>query len=366
MRIAYLGQMADIATENGISKKIRGQATAWLEAGHAVRYFSLVPTPVAWPGLAPVEAELLARGSVLRRLTQSFRLAARVRAWRPDAIYFRYAYHSAGLPALFRAVPTVAEINSDDLTEYPVTLSPAKVLYHRLTRRRVLDAVSAFVPVTREIGARLASFGKPAEVIANGIDLADFEPAPLPARDRPPQLVFVGSGGTPWHGLERVAELARLFPASPFDIIGCTADDWRRSAAPGGTLPGNLRFHGVLARPAYEPLLRAATAALGTLALFRKQMDEACPLKVREYLALGLPVLAAYQDTDIPPGADYFFRLPNNSAPLDAHRDKIAAWLARWRSDRVPRTAIAQLDHAGKERRRLDFIAEIVARHRPA
>src|SRR3954462_977771 len=102
MRIAYLGQMADVATENGIAKKLRMQTCAWLEAGHAVRYFSLVPSRTVWPGLAAVDPLLLARGNVLTRIRQSFRLAREIRAWRPDVIYFRYAYHSPGFSALFR------------------------------------------------------------------------------------------------------------------------------------------------------------------------------------------------------------------------------------------------------------------------
>src|SRR5436190_22873588 len=107
MRIAYLGQMADVSSENGISKKIRSQSLCWQQAGHDVHYFSLVPTLGVWNGLAPLQTDLLARGNPGQRLIQSFRLASRIRAWRPDMIYFRYAYHSAGLPALFREIPTV-------------------------------------------------------------------------------------------------------------------------------------------------------------------------------------------------------------------------------------------------------------------
>lgn len=357
MRIAYLGQMADIATENGISKKIRTQALHWSNAGHAVRYFSLVPTNAAWSGLAPLEVELQTRGRFGWRILQSLRLAHRVRAWRPDVIYFRYAYHSAGFPGLFREIPTVAEINSDDLAEYPLTLSAAKLAYHRLTRRRVLGAVSAFVPVTHELAARFAEFGHPAEVIANGIDLEAFVPTPPTDATNPPRLIFVGSAGTPWHGLERVAELVEICPGFTIDIIGCTAADCPRPTATA--LPAALRFHGPLTRTQYEPLIRTATAAIGTMALFRKRMDEACPLKVREYLALGLPVIAAYADTDIAESADYFLRLPNNATSLAAERTRILAFIDHWRGRRVPRSAVAHLDTGVKERQRLAFLARL-------
>jgi hypothetical protein len=40
-------------------------------------------------------------------------------------------------------------------------------------------------------------------------------------------------------------------------------------------------------------------------------MSEASPLKSREYLALGLPVIGAYEDTDIPPDDPVYLQLPN-------------------------------------------------------
>jgi glycosyltransferase involved in cell wall biosynthesis len=351
MKIAYLGQMADVATENGISKKIRAQAHAWIAAGHSVRYFALTPTATAWAGLDALQPCLIPRGGPLIRVRRSLALARDVRAWQPDVIYFRYAHHGAGLPALFRDVPTIAEINSDDLAEYPLTLSTAKLIYHRLTRGRILDSVGGFAPVTHELQERFAGLGKPTVVIANGIGLPD-QPSSPPVEGSRPRLVFVGSPGSPWHGLERLTELARLLPELHFDVVGCTA--------PPGTQESNLQFHGAMSRADYEPLLHQATAAIGTMALFRKHMEEACPLKVREYLAAGLPVIAGYRDTDIPEGADYFLRLPNDADPLAPHRERIAAWLASWQGRRVPRAAIAHLDYAVKEKQRLEFLERFV------
>lgn len=357
MNIAYLGQMADISTENGVAKKIRGQAMAWTEFGHRVRYFSLARTATVWPGFSEVETQLVERGSLARRFARSIALARAVRAWAPDVIYFRYAYHSPGLPALFRAVPTIAEVNSDDVREYPRTLPPWAVAYHRLTRSRVLRAVAGLVPVTHELGQRLRGFAKRTAVIANGISLREIAHLPALSATALVRLVFVGTAQTPWHGIDRVAELAVLFPELAVDVIGSNADDWRASTA--RPLPPNVHLHGALPRLSYEPILAAATAAIGTMALYRNGMDEACTLKLREYLASGLPVIAAHDDTDVPSGADYYLRLPNDATPLTSHRDSIAAWLDAWRGRRVPRSAVSHLDTAVKEKQRLEFIARI-------
>lgn len=359
LRLAYVLQMADVSGENGISKKILGQLETWRALGHECRWFQLNPSADIWPPLAKIPHAAPRRGSPRGRIRASRALCREIAIWRPDLIYFRYAYHAPGLPALFREFPCVAEINSDDQREYPLTLGRLKNLYHRLTRSRVLAPICGFVPVTRELAGVVVPFRRPSEVIANAIPLATITPLPPASETSPVELAFIGSARTPWHGIERIGELARLFPDWRIHVIGDDASIWPTlSPLPA---PANLIFHGSLLRERYLRLLATTTAALGTFGLYRKGMQEACPLKVREYLALGLPVLGACADTDIPDSADYYLRLPNDDTPLTPHREAIASFVSAWRGRRVPRAAVAHLDTAVKEARRLAFMARVVA-----
>jgi glycosyltransferase involved in cell wall biosynthesis len=363
MRIAYLSQMADVSRENGITKKILSQISSWTAKGHTARYFALAPNDSVWAGFMRVETTIIPRGNALSRFFNATKLAAAIRTWRPDLIYYRYGHHVPGLPALFRMIPTIAEINSDDLREYPLKFPLRKRVYHRITRTKLLRSVSAFVPVTAELGQRLRVFGKAVFPLGNSITVADYETcAPVPNPDSR-HMIFLGSPSAPWHGLDRIAELSGLLPHWTFDIVGSTAKE-ARSISPASSQPANQVFHGHLDRRAYEGLLAPATAALGSFALWRNKMEEASPLKVREYLARGLPVIAAYKDTDIPDDADYFLRLPNDAAPLAPHVPKINAFLSDWQTRRVPRAAILHIDTSVKEASRLAFMTEIVARFR--
>ena len=355
MKIAYLIQMADLTTENGISKKIRSQTDRWFGQGNRVRCFALRPSTDVWAGLARLECEILCHGHLLQRAIRSYELCNRVRNWQPDVIYFRFGYSSPGLPALFREYPTIAEFNSQDLDEYPLTLPKAKLFYHRLTRSRILKSCTAGIAVTREIAVYYARDRVRCSTLGNAIDLTTI-PSLADGNRGAPSIVFIGSKGAPWHGLDRLAELAHMFPQISFEVIGYDLADWRCTA--GLSIPENCNLRGYLTADQYTPLLAKASVAVGSLALFRNRMDEACPLKVREYLALGLPVIGAYLDTDIPDGADYFLRLPNNAKSLAPWRDRIAAFLEHWRGRRVPRSAIAHLDVSVKEAQRLSFMAE--------
>ncbi len=365
IRIAYLLQMADTSTENGISKKILGQLIAWNAAGHSCQWFQLNPADRIWPPLAGLPHHAPRRGNPAQRILQSRQLCRDLAAWQPDLIYFRYAYHAPGLPALFRQFPTVAEINSDDRREYALTLSPAKQLYHHFTRSRVLRPISGFVTVTHELTRVLECFSPARITIGNSIPLVSFIPLPEKPASAEPRLLFIGTAGSPWHGLERLSELSVLFPTWRFDVVGLTAPCWERQNS-GTSIAPNLHLHGPLPAKDYAALLPQMDVAVGSLAHFKNGMQEACPLKVREYLAHGLPVIGACADTDIPADADYYLRLPNNSAPLAPHRDAIAAFVGHWRTRRVPRSAIAHLDTSVKEAARLAFLERTLATWRSA
>src|SRR5207247_9128294 len=175
-------------------------------------------------------------------------------------------------------------------------------------------------------------------------------PAPAPDRAR---VAFLGSARQAWHGLDKIAWLAGQLPDVDFDVVGY--DDVRLREALGPSTPDNLHARGILARAEYEPILAACDLAIGTLALHRKNMHEACPLKVREYLAYGLPVVIGYEDTDLD-GLDtwYLLRLPNVESNVRDHAGEIHSFLESVRGRRVPRGEVAgRIGSVEKERRRL-------------
>ena len=106
-----------------------------------------------------------------------------------------------------------------------------------------------------------------------------------------------------------------------------------------------------------------ADVAIGTLALHRKQMDEACPLKVRRYLEFGLPVLLGYRDTDLDSlDAWWLLRLPNTESNVLSSLQEIESFVQGVRGRRVPREAVESVVSAvAKESARLAFFEEVVS-----
>lgn len=346
----------DVSAETGVLKKISAQVQQWIAEGHEVRCFVVSAGDAIWQGIADLPQYVLLHQTFWKRAFSGRSLLRAVVAWNPDVLYLRYTTYYPVLEALLRRIPTVAEINSDDLCEFRLVLPRTKYLLHRLTRGRLLSRVRGMVFVTGEISRRpyFSRFSKPTLILGNSINLSDFTELPAPA-NRSPRLAFMGTAGNPWHGVDEIIALARACPDWTFDIIGYEAADL--DIAP----PANVRLHGFLSRSEYEPILATADVAIGSLALYRNDMDEGSVLKVREYLAYGVPTIIAGRDTDFPDGHPLILCIPNTPDNVDAALPEIRRFVARVKQQRVPRATIAHLDVKCKERRRLDFIAELAA-----
>jgi hypothetical protein len=107
--------------------------------------------------------------------------------------------------------------------------------------------------------------------------------------------------------------------------------------------------------------LARADVGIGTLALHRKQLHEASPLKVREYLAVGLPVLYAYEDPDADVLGKGVLRIANSETNVDDEIDRVDAFVQAARGQRIPREAVAHIDYTAKEGQRLELFERLIA-----
>ena len=150
--------------------------------------------------------------------------------------------------------------------------------------------------------------------------------------------------------------LAHLAPDMELDIIGY------ESLPEFGPLPENMHLHGYLSAEAYKKILAGADAAISSLGIHRFDLEEASPLKSRECLALGLPLVLAYKDTDLHDlKADFLLRIPNKEDNIQTHAQAIRDFVYRMRGRRVDRKLITAIDQTAKERQRVQFFEEIIS-----
>ncbi|MEZ0394846.1 MAG: glycosyltransferase [Anaerolineales bacterium] len=363
MRIAYVSLHWPRTRHSGVGKKLSRQISLWQAGGHEARLF--MHTSRYEPAADLVPAEVIPYdsagrlGAELARSRAARRLIAALRAWHPDVIYLRLAMYVYPVHRLAEIAPLVGEANTNDLTQHE-GLGKIYAIYNRLTRGLLLRRLDGLVAVSRELAESpaFASFHKPTRVIANGIDLETFAPLPPPA-NTVPHVVFIGHPGYVWHGVDKLLALARRLPDIHFDVIGY------ETVADGGACPANVCLHGYLTEEAYLPILGRADAAISSLALHRIGLEEASPLKSRECLAYGLPLVMAYRDTDLQDaGCDCLLQIPNTADNVQTHAEAIRDFAYRMRGRRVDRACVAVIDQPRKEAERLAFFEDLISRRK--
>lgn len=241
-----------------------------------------------------------------------------------DIYFFRYPAASRALVKFLKAHPgkLVFEHNTKELPEikesglfwvrkYKARLSPSyfKLLMKSLIRpvfneaiygRQALKLAKKGVAVTHEIARyemnRCKSYS--CTVLSNGIDVRKTEGYVRELRNGDVlNLIMLVSYNTGWHGVDLVVESLNRYKGSKIRLylIGHIKEELIAEAKKNK----NIILTGFLSAKEFEAYIRKAHLGIGSLALFRINMEEASTLKVREYLATGLPVCLGYTDTDI-------------------------------------------------------------------
>ncbi len=225
-----------------------------------------------------------------------------------DAILVRHPLGDPLLPHFIKHLDNTFTIHhTNELGEINRTESLAKRIQYAIEKRAgktVLASTRGIVGLTEEIlRAELRRAGAPPPpgfVSPNGIELVQNGVIP-DQRGGKIKLVSVCSKPYPWHGIDRIVSALKNSSNQDIEIhlIGdVTAYDFGRDA--------RLNYHGIIPHHDLTTKLGQFDMGLGSFALDRNGMTEACTLKTREYLAAGLPVLAHHRDAGLPEDFPYF------------------------------------------------------------
>lgn len=159
------------------------------------------------------------------------------------------------------------------------------------------------------------------KIIGNGIDFDNFH-----LRRKYPvwpskrlKLIVVASLNY-WHGVDRLFKAMHIFnndPSSDFQVDLTVVGEGNvtgelKKLMIDLELKDNILFKGILKDSALFNCYEESHIGVGSLALYRKSLDEASELKAREYTVIGLPFIASGKDPDFPEGTVFRYKVANS------------------------------------------------------
>jgi glycosyltransferase involved in cell wall biosynthesis len=340
MRILYLCPDLGIPVlgHKGASVHVRSLVAALARAGHEVVLAAAALTGSPWeapealtapvvhlpPSEATLDAVLAARDlrdavgatselpAELRRILYDRDLARELRLrfvrHRPDAIYERASLYATAGAGLARAlgIPHVVELNAPLALEHRTYRGAGVGDLPAAAEARLLgeaDAVVAVSEALREHALRVGAAPERVTVRPNGVDRERFRPGGRDPRlraalglDGEPLVGFVG-GLRGWHGVDALPELlerlaarvpdVRLLVVGDGPLAGPLEDDLARRG-----LRERAVLTGAVAHERVPALLRELDVALAPYPRLDHDFYFS-PLKLLEYMACGVPVVAS-------------------------------------------------------------------------
>jgi alpha-maltose-1-phosphate synthase len=215
-------------------------------------------------------------------------LRRRLRETSADAVYERFALHSAAgsFAASDTGIPHLVELNAplpDEAARYrQLELGSAAV---RL-EASVLRSASIVFAVSTPLAAYAERRGAGrVEVLPNGVDTGRFR-HPAAQRSERPVAIFAGRA-RPWHGLGAVA--------TAWESLGTAAPRLRVIGDPGGAGPALRRLGAELIGSVEHERVPGllCDADIGLAPYSDDAPEYFSPLKLFEYMAAGLAVIAS-------------------------------------------------------------------------
>jgi hypothetical protein len=197
----------------------------------------------------------------------------------------------------------------------------AASMLERFSGRIAVRTSRALLCVTREICQYQQRYHDlphnfPIGLFPNGVIVDDIEPLADARVNNIVEIGFMCGSFAAWHGLDILLKkiddyISRdLFKAPiKLHLIGKLSDDQLRHVA---KVNDNARCnivvpHGRQKESEYRNILNRCHIGIGSLAMGRIRMEEGATLKVRELLAMGLPLYSGHTDTALPSNFPYYF-----------------------------------------------------------
>lgn len=264
-----------------------------------------------------------------------------------DAIFlFRHHEFSSDIHNIFKKKIVVSEHNTIELSEWKQIYKNytvkdwlyllhsfeifnviRKFIFYNIIAKFWYKDFDGFVSVTKEIDKHerdlYYSKNTPSKVISNGVCNA-YNVIPnqfLYDASKETVFIFLAGGDYLWNNFNRIADFVIKYPELNIKL------HYYGSILPQKKIiHSNIDYYSEFKENTIAKLsINYNIIGIGTLGLFKKRLNEACPLKVRDYWAMGLPVILGYKDTDVISNdglKKFVLEVPNDNSEISLEKIK--------------------------------------------
>jgi len=217
-----------------------------------------------------------------------------------DLLLMRYYVHDPFQLAFLRKVNKPVYLVHHSLEVPELALPNNLRSYFRsnldaLLGRASIKNADGIIGVTEEIvqyeKQRSGEPSKKSYIYPNGVSFVVPEIADR--RAHIPEILFICGYFVPWQGLDLLLDIMR---ASDHNFVLHLVGELSGSDMQRAKQDSRVVTHGLLSQTDILKISERCWIGLSSLALERKRMLQACALKVRECLMMGLPVYATYNE----------------------------------------------------------------------
>ncbi|MGL4829844.1 MAG: glycosyltransferase [Vibrio sp.] len=328
MKVAYLLEL-DVEKHLGVKNKILSQCESMEKNGCKVEIF--VFSPIKTNSIKfniintlNVNSKNKLLSQILRYLNRTLsvnKMLIEIDRFKPDVIYYRENVYFPGLNKIFKKYKVVCEVNTTHLGKREKIGNSVLSYFGSLIRYRGYKYINGFVAVSNEIQYEHITLGyMPSIVICNGISHIDKKQSKPYKNTDNVNIVMVGSPNQSWQGYELFFELSKLLDNVNYSyyLIGPRSEDFQDT--------GYVKCLGYLQEQELNKFLEKIDVAMGSLACFKKDINEVSSLKHRLYASKRLPFIASVKDTDFST-EPFMLTLPNNERCIKDHLNKIKEFI---------------------------------------
>lgn len=385
MKVKYFA-IYDGNPYSGVNNKIFKQASSLINLGIDVELILVGGTECIYPSYDFIvtktinELNACQNLGVLNKLRRQYKIHKIFKeidesSGQKDIIYLRYPFPIfCGIALLlgkYKNSIIITEHNTIESTEFILIHNYLSFLFDLffggIIRRRSEGIVGVTDEITQYEINKTGDPLKPHITIGNGIDVQSM-PVRNPGYFTGKELnLLCVSSVSPWHGLDRLIRGLSEYSSDTrvrFHIVGVGVELQNlKNLAKDHSVENLVIYHGFLSGAVLDEIFDQCHLAIGSLGIHRKGLKTTSEIKIREYIARGIPFICSSSDPDIPEDFPYFMKVPADDSAIDI--EKIVDFTEKIYSDplhhrKMREYAIETLDWSVKMKRLKNFCESLV------